>query len=194
MPVIDYIDGANRDIYLHADTVGSSVHPMDIYREMRALRRTDESLRKWNLFIAAFGNVPKGGGKFTERYIQLLEGTRIIPYDISHALTVTGTIITDDGQEGVACFDRTPLSGSTVVDINYVPPQVEVITVSSGSGLDAAQNAKLTAIDSQIEELHRIHGLDSGNPVTTTPTSRATTGITQTISGDGETTSTITRI
>lgn len=194
MPVIDYIDGANRDIYLHADTVGSSVHPMDIYREMRALRRTDESLRKWNLFIAAFGNVPKGGGKFTERYIQLLEGTRIIPYDISHALTVTGTIITDDGQEGVACFDRTPLSGSTVVDINYVPPQVEVITVSSGSGLDAAQNAKLTAIDSLVDELHRIHGLNNANPVTTTPTSRATTGITQTISGDGETTSTITRI
>jgi hypothetical protein len=40
-----------------------------------------------------------------------------------------GTIITD-GQEGIACFDRSPISSPIRVDINYVPPQVEVVTVS----------------------------------------------------------------
>lgn len=157
MPLIASIDGPNRDIYLSVDTVGADVHPIDIYKEMRALRRTDESLRKYDVFMSAFGNVAKGGGKFTERYVRLNQGARIIPYDTSHELTITGTIITDDGQEGVACFDRTPLSPATEVDINYVPPQVEVIQVSSGSGLDAAQDAKLTEVYSQLSAIEGVY-------------------------------------
>lgn len=160
MPVIDYIDGANRDIYLHADTVGAEVNPIDIYREMRTLRRTDESLRKWNLFLEAKGYDNKGPGKFTERYVVCLEGTRIIPFDVTHQITITGTIITDDGQEGISCFDRTPLSGSTVVDINYVPPQVEVIVVTGGSGLDAIQDEMLTEI---YNNSRRIVFVDTNN-------------------------------
>ncbi len=146
MPVIDHIDGPNRDIYLHADTVGADVHPMDIYREMRALRAADENLQKHTVFMQGFGNISKGGGTFTERYVQLINGARIIPYNVTHQLTITGTIITDDGQSGVACFDRGPLSPTTVVDIAYVPPQVEVITITGGSGLDFDQDAKLTEL------------------------------------------------
>lgn len=146
MALIDHIDGPNRDIYLSAETVGASINPIDIYKEMRTLRRTDESLRVYLLFLSAKGNDSKGGGKFTERYVVCLNGTRIIPYNVSHTLTVTGTIITDDGQEGISCFDRSPLSGTTRVDINYVPPQVEVITVSSGSGLSTEEHNKLMGI------------------------------------------------
>lgn len=146
MALIDHIDPANRDVYLSADTVGASIHPVDIYKEYRTLRRTTESLRQYLPFMMAKGYDEKGSGKYTERYVVLLSGTRIIPYDVSHALTVTGTIITDDGQEGISCFDRTPLSGTTRVDINYVPPQVEVITVSGGSGLSTAEHDKLMAI------------------------------------------------
>ena len=133
MTIISHIDGPNRDIYLHADTVGASVHPIDIYKEMRQLRASNEELRKYDVFLRAYGNVYKGGGKYTERYVQEVNGTRIIPYDTSHTLTIIGTIITDDGQEGVACFDRSSLSPTTVVDINYQPPQVEVIEVATGS-------------------------------------------------------------
>lgn len=146
MALIDHIDPTNRDVYLSADTVGASIHPIDIYKEYRTLRRTTESLRQYLPFMTAKGYDEKGSGKYTERYVVLLSGTRLIPYDVSHALTVTGTIITDDGQEGIACFDRTPLSGTTRVDINYVPPQVEVITVSGGSGLSTAEHDKLMAI------------------------------------------------
>jgi hypothetical protein len=150
MTIIASIDGtvSPRLIYLHSDTVGASVHPLEIYQDMRALRRTDESLRKFDLFMSMSGNVAKGGGKFTERYVTLLN-TRIVPYDTSHVLTITGTIITDDGFEGIFAFDKTPLSATTTVDIAYVPPQVEVITVSTGGALTVEQDAKLTQISNE---------------------------------------------
>ena len=135
MGVIDHIDGESRRIYLSIDTVNNDVHPIEIYKEMRALRAQDEELRKYDVFLTAYGNIPKGGGKATERYVQCNDGTRIIPYDTNHILTITGTLITDDGQEGVACIDRSTLSITSIVDINYVPPQVEVITVISTGGL-----------------------------------------------------------
>jgi len=146
MALIDHIDPIARDIYLSADTVGASIHPIDLYREARTLRRTVEALRMYPNFLTAKGNDDKGGGTATERYVVLLQGTRIIPYNVSHTLTVTGTIITDDGQSGIACFDRSPLSATTRVDINYVPPQVEVIMVSGGSGLSSDERAKLLSI------------------------------------------------
>lgn len=145
MPVIDHIDPINRDIYLHADTVGVDLEPMDIYREMRALRKSDETLRPFDVFLTAKGRDPKGGGKYTERYVVCNLGTRIIPYDTSQELTVVGTIITDDEQEGTACFDRTPLSPTTQVDINYVPKQVEVIEINTGSGITQQDKDDITA-------------------------------------------------
>lgn len=127
MAVIDHIDGPNRDIYLSVDTFNGEIHPIDIYKEMRALRRADETLRNFDVFLSAKGNDPKGGGKFTERYVICNLGTRIVPYDQTGSLTITGTVITDDGQEGISCFDKTLLTPGVLVDLNYVPPQVEVV-------------------------------------------------------------------
>ncbi len=79
--------------------------------------------------MSAHGFDEKGGGKYTERYVKLLNGTRLIPYDTSHVLTITGTVISDEGTEGVDCFDRTSLSPTSAVDINYIPVQVEVVTL-----------------------------------------------------------------
>ena len=131
MALIDHIDPIKRRIYLSDQTVDTSIHPIDIYKEMRTLRRTDESLRPFDVFLRAYGNIPKGGGKYTERYVVCIEGTRIVPYDTSHVLTITGTIITDDGYEGIYAFDRSKLSAGVTVDINYIPPQVEVIKVAT---------------------------------------------------------------
>jgi len=146
MALIDHVDGLNRDVFLSADTVGMSIHPIDIYKELRTLRRVDLTLRNYTPFLIAKGNESKGSGKATERYVVCLNGTRIIPYNVSHTLTITGIIITDDGQEGIACFDRSPLSSTTRVDINYIPPQVEVVTVYvGGSALTQQQDLTLTA-------------------------------------------------
>ena len=62
-----------------------------------------------------------------------------------------------------------------------------LITVVSGSGLSAGQDTKL-------DELHKLQGLDISNPMTATPISRdAGASVSQTISGDGSTTTTVTR-
>lgn len=58
---------------------------------------------------------------------------------------------------------------------------------------DLATQTKQDASDTKIDELHKLEGLDSSNPVTTTPTSRDAGSISQVISGDGITTSTVTR-
>jgi hypothetical protein len=191
MTLIASIDGPNRLIYLHADTVGATVNPIDIYKEMRAMRRADEVLRQYDRFLDAAGNVSKGGGKFTERYVIAQSGTKIVPFNTDHELTINGTIITDDGQEGIACFDRSPLSGTTIVDINYVPPQVEVIRV--GSGLDVEQSTSMTNIESLVAELHKLQGLLLGMPMTVTKNSRIVDDITLSVSGNPETSITVER-
>ena len=48
-------------------------------------------------------------------------------------------------------------------------------------------------IKEQIDDLHQLQGLNIANPMTVTPTSREAGTIQQTISGDGKTTSTVTR-
>jgi len=184
--IIANIDGATRRVFLHQDTVGTSLHPIDIYHEMRSLRASDETLRYWDLYMKADGNVSKGGGKFTERYVTLLDGTRIVPYDSSQNLTITGTIITDDGQEGPAAFDKSLLSPTTSVDITYVPPQVEVIEVLIAGGLSPEQATMLS-------ELWKIAGLDVDNPLTISQVSKVVDTVNLLFSGDGENNLTVTR-
>tara|TARA_B110000503_G_scaffold48841_1_gene79309 strand:- start:306 stop:1697 length:1392 start_codon:yes stop_codon:yes gene_type:complete len=130
MALIDYIDPVARRIHLGVDSMNVSWHPVEIYREIRVLRGSNESLRPYNNFMKGGGNIDKGGGKATERYFTLLEGTRIVPYDANHTIDITGTLITDDGLEGVFCIDKTPLSFGVTVDIQYSPKQVEVINLN----------------------------------------------------------------
>jgi hypothetical protein len=65
--------------------------------------------------------------------------------------------------------------------------------VSTGSGLSGAQDTLLTQIGTLMDELHKIQGLDISNPMTVTPTTRVAGTVDLSISGDGETTTTVTR-
>ncbi len=150
MTIIANIDGPTRRIFLHADTVNASVHPIDIYREMRALRVADESLRSFDVFIKAAGHETTGPGEFTARSVTLQLGTRIVPFDSSHELTIIGILLTDEGTKGIAAFDKTLLSGTSSVDINYIPPQVEVVEVATG-GLTVEQSLKLIEIHDRLD-------------------------------------------
>ena len=51
----------------------------------------------------------------------------------------------------------------------------------------------ITAMTTQVDELYTLAGLASGDPMTVTPTSRTTSAITLDITGDGVTTTTVTR-
>ncbi len=120
------------------------------WREYRDLRVLDtDSVRQSVPVMAIIGGQNKGGGDFVGRIIDL-HGYKIIPDDAVHDLDVTVEII-DSGLQisGRNVFDRTTLSSAVNIDINIAP--VEVITISSGSGLSTEEHDKLmTGLDASI--------------------------------------------
>lgn len=149
MTIVASVDYVEKKIYLHADTVGIELDTMDVYKEVRTLRRLDSQTpyphRSFKPIIIQGGNIQKTATTFTPKYVQLLYGCRIIPYDADQNLKVVRDTFTDDGKVGRDCFDRTGLINN--VDIDYVPPQVEIIEVSSGSGLSQEEHDKLLDLD-----------------------------------------------
>lgn len=128
-PVIDHLDPQAKLIYLATDV--RSYHPIDdIYKEVRNLRATTESLQQYFNPVSGGGAVPKGGGKFTPRYAVFNNGWRIVPEDVSHTLNVTGEQLTAEGGSGPECFDFTVLSVGTSVIINYEPSASEIIQLT----------------------------------------------------------------
>lgn len=149
MAVVASWDGATRRIYLAQGTAGVvSFNPCaDVYPEYREERRTNESFRRWFPFVRAVGNEPKGGGKYTPRYLLLLDDgdigqTKIIPFDEDSVINVTGELLTEDQ---TSPFDLSTLSAGTNVVINYAPPTSEIIQLGV-SGLTQDESDKLDEI------------------------------------------------
>jgi len=109
---------------------------------------------------------------------------------------------------GAETFDLTFTSGTLLVDSSNTAGTIKVfgkcvVTDSSGVGCDvqdltetkiiADLVAENTAMKLELDEMYALQGLDISNPVTVTTTNRTSGTISQTISGDGETTSTVTR-
>ena len=134
-PVIDYIDPDSRKIYL-LDGV-SVYHPLDdIYAEVRYLRRTDETLRKFFMFIQGGGNIPKNvtGTLRTPRYA-IFKNCQIVLSDDTY---VAGEQLYADENEdiigkGPDCIDHELSPENAYVD--YEPPGSEVIETGSGDDL-----------------------------------------------------------
>ena len=129
------VDYPNRLIFLSAATVGVDVEPIDIYKEMRERRRLNADMdRQFFPLITAFGNDPAGPSN-TPRFTNLAAGARIVPFDTDHTLSIRGNalISTEDGLSGAQLFDRSSLTAS--VDIDYQPPQTEIVTISTGSAV-----------------------------------------------------------
>jgi len=143
MAVVSSVNYVTRRIYLSVATVGASIDTLDIYREVRALRRVTLAHQQFRPIIIAGGNITKiTGVRSTPSYVQLLYGCRIVPYNTSHSLKVIRDTFTDDGSAGRDCFDRTPLSGTVSVDIDIDFPAVENRFISGGgSAPTAIQNA-----------------------------------------------------
>lgn len=162
MSVVASWDFANRRIHMGA----ADWHPADIYREYRAYRAANESCRVFAPLLSYQGNLPKGGGKFTPRYMVLLGGCKIIPLDGATApvTNITGEVITDDQS---APLTYTGLSVRPLV--NYAPPAAEVIQVSTsggsgGGGISSTQyDALMTAIMSRSSlDLAQVRSAESG--------------------------------
>lgn len=130
IPVIESIDGLSRRIYLKQGV--TAFHWVDdIYLEYKNMRRLDEALRQWNPFLLATGNISKGLGKSTPRLVTLLEDTKVVPYDETVFLYVTGEAITDDADTDATLFDISQLTQPVVVD--QEPPGAEIIRLDDAS-------------------------------------------------------------
>lgn len=154
MALVDSVDYVAKRIYLHADTIDADVDTVEVYKEVRSLRRTDESHRKFRPIIIAGGNVEKiTGSTYTAKFVQLLYGTRLVPYNGTgdHKIKLVRDTFTDDGFAGRDCFDRSENLNQVDIDVDF--PEIEIRTVAVGSGLDAGQDTKLTNIDSLLSSI-----------------------------------------
>lgn len=134
VPIIDYIDGDSRRIYLKQGVL--DIYPIeDLYHEYRDRRRLDtDGIRTYKPLLKAEGNVSKGGGKFTPRYIVLLtndEGiqTKIIPFNEAGTINQLGDIITDYPDVDEELYDLTQLTVAKPIYIQ--PPGAEVLRLDS---------------------------------------------------------------
>lgn len=161
MALVASVDYPNKRIYLSAATADADLDTLDVYREVRALRRTTEAHRRFRPIIEAGGNIEKiTGVSRTPAYVRLLYGCRIVPFNGSHSLRLIRDTFTDDGYAGRDCFDRTPLSVSVEVNIDVDFPEIEIRMVATtgtsgptaesiAAAVVAALNATTIPVDAQ---------------------------------------------
>ena len=175
MPLVASVDYPAKRIYLSAETADTAVDTLDVFKEVRALRRTTEAHRGYLPLIEAGGNIEKIAGlTYTQPYVRLLLGCRIVPFNGSHGLRIVRDTFTDDGYAGADCFDRTSLSPTVEVDIDFQVHEVEtrIITVNTGSGVtpeDIAaiiagifSQAQTTPIQSDMRKINNVPVSGSG--------------------------------
>lgn len=130
VPVIGSWDGEARRVYLKSGL--TSFHWIDdIYKEYRNWRRTVEASRKWLPCMRAAGNDPKGGGKYTPRYITLLDGFRVVPYDENILIEVLGEAITDNSDVDPDPFDTS--TRTQPLKLYITPPAAEIVRSEADS-------------------------------------------------------------
>jgi len=142
-----------------------------------------------------FGGDPLGGGVFAGDYyfINNVAGWRIKPEEKNHKLTINGNLFGEDPDTDI--FIPTTGGFNVLVKQGY-SSLTQTATFSTGSGLDSTQSAKLDSIYTQtqlideelekVTELHQIHGLEAGLPMTVNKTSRSVADIDQTIVQSGD--------
>jgi hypothetical protein len=144
--------------------------------------------------------------------VKLLESWEINTLLVTGKFEVAGgNLIREDNEDP---FRDNPL----ITYINYISQAGVRATYSTGSGLSDEQNAKLNSIPSstletderiqllaiatlaellpyltKLSEIHKIQGLDASNPMTVTTSARTAGDINLAISGNGTTTTTVTR-
>ena len=174
---------------------------IDLYSEMKLFWKENVLAHGLIFPWVAVGGTPYGGGRFqgTDYFLRNDLGWSIRPYEADHELQIIGnlrpTLITS------------PTIIPTVGDFVVYAPQersgvfqvVETGTsgVTEQDKIDIAdkvwEDAIAVALETMIDELHKLQGLATGKPMTVTPASRVVDDIELEITGDGETTTTVER-
>lgn len=172
-------DGPNRII---AEPAGSGDTSFDVARDLYSAWKRWVASGAGSIFPPAFaveGGTPIGAtGLFTGTTFILANGWKIKPANHDHQVLLLGNLYSADGLVSV------PSDGArTNVFVNSA---VAAQGIATGDGVPADVRAK-------IEELWRMRGLDSANPVTVTPAGETAGDVSIAFSGDGTTTLTQTR-
>lgn len=175
-------DGPNQQINLSIGTVEMNVR--DLWSRWVDWWLTDDN-SKYGIWMFNIGgdDINETEGTKVPIFLFMDPAVKIKPQEADHTLgVIEGVLIVQGGGEP---FMHT--TGSHLVQVNYQQPVQAIAFTTDGSGGLTVDQATM------LIEIHRLMGLDASNPMTVTPTSREAGAITQVISGDGETTSTVTR-
>lgn len=162
---------------------------------------TDDNSKFLPAFQTVGGNdIDISQGTKIPIYSFLQNGWKIKPQESNHTLTINDGILLVNG--GGDPFLNT--NGAYTVRINYQQPVQAISFSSGGSGSTLTKeevreemdtnSVKLIELQLKIDELYKVGGLDISNPATTTQDEIIVGDIKIDITGDGETTTTFTRV
>jgi len=173
-------DGANLHITL--PNIGSFDTQREIYSAWKEWFALSDNAKYPPAFDTTGGDNVGSGQKIAPYFFCRNDlGWRIKMPSADGEIVVAGNLFPRDPD--AALFEQT--SGYDAFLRLEVSTRAVVVEVGT-SGLTTSES-------DQLDELHKLQGLDASNPMTVTPTSRVAGTISQTISGDGENTSTVTR-
>lgn len=193
------INGVTKTITLTSGTTIVSVR--DVWSKWVDWFLTGDNSKFLPAFEQVGGNdIDISQGTKIPIYAFLVNGWKLKPQEANHTLTINDGILLVNG--GGDPFLNT--NGAYTVRINYQQP-VQAISFSTGgvgSTLTKEEireemdtnSLKLAELQVKIDELHKIGGLDPLNPATTTTVDIIAGDINIDITGDGETSTTFTRV
>lgn len=182
-------DGPNKLIILSATT---TLDAQEVYSRWKDWVTLSDNAKFEPAFSNSVGGNALGGGVNLGQYFFIQNGWQIRPQESAHTLTVTGNLFPIPDTASVYAPTLGDFNVQIIQSQSSLTQQLETGT----SGLTPDESTQLAAINivqTLVDELHKIQGLSVGNPMTVTPTSRTAGTVAQTISGDGENTSTVTR-
>ena len=195
-----FINGITKTITLTTGTTSVSVR--DLWSRWVDWFLTGDNSKFLPAFQTVGGNdIDISQGTKIPIYSFLQNGWKIKPQEANHTLTINDGILLVNG--GGDPFINTV--GAYTVRVNYQQP-VQAISFSStgGSGSTLTKediriemdtnSLKLAELQLKVDELHKIGGLDPLNPATTTTIDIIAGDISIDITGDGETSTTFTRV
>lgn len=199
-----YVDEGLRHIVFAPETTEINI-TVDLYKGLKTWYNL-LSNSNYAFPVRTIGGDSIGGGQSAGDMYFMINNYRVV-YDPTK-VKVTGILFSDD-------YDTAWLYNKTLEPVypasvsNLALSQTTTTNVVTGTALTAQETAdavwqatvrtlteQSTLIASQaaqLENLFRLAGLDIDNPMTVTETSRVAGDIDLVISGDGETTSTVTR-
>jgi hypothetical protein len=180
-------DGAN--LYIILPSIGSFDAQTEIYSAWKEWVSLSDNA-KYPLAFDTTGGDDVGGGQKIAPYFFCRNdlGWRIKMPSQDGEITVTGNL-----------FARNPLLNLFEQTAGFdaflkLEVSTRAVLVETGvSGLTSGESQILSTMNSLVDELHKLQGLDITNPLTVTQTQRTAGSIVQALTGDGLNTTTVTR-